>query len=132
MLAKIPLDKILFLDIETVPAAPDYHSLPQQMKALWNKKANLIGKPEELPEEVYEKAGIYAEFGKIVCISVGLFRSKEKAIEFRVKSFYGNDEKEILNSFFPFYTNILIPPTIFFVPTTEKNLISPTSVAEPL
>ncbi|NUM49668.1 MAG: 3'-5' exonuclease [Flavobacteriales bacterium] len=100
MLDKILLDKILFLDIETVPAAPDYHSLPQQMQALWNKKAKLIGKPEELPEEVYEKAGIYAEFGKIVCISVGLFRPKEKTIEFRVKSFYGNDEKEILNSFF--------------------------------
>lgn len=100
MLENIPLDKILFLDIETVPAAPDYHSLPPQMQVLWNKKAKLIGKPDELPEEVYEKAGIYAEFGKIVCISVGLFRSKEKTMEFRVKSFYGNDEKEILNSFF--------------------------------
>jgi predicted PolB exonuclease-like 3'-5' exonuclease len=100
MLNKIPLDKILFLDIETVPNAPSYDNLNEQIKTLWNKKAKLIGKPDEQPGEVYEKAGIYAEFGKIVCISVGLFRSTNNQWEFRLKSFYGEDEKEILNSFF--------------------------------
>ncbi len=100
MLKNISLDKILFLDIETVPNTPGYDDLSEQMKLLWNKKARLIGKPDEQPDEVYEKAGIYAEFGKIVCISVGLFRSINNQWKFRLKSFYGEDEKEILASFF--------------------------------
>ena len=40
-------------------------------------------------------AGIYAEFGKIICISLGFINGEE----FRIKSFYGDDEKVLLNEF---------------------------------
>lgn len=100
MIQDLPLEKILFLDIETVPAAPSYFDLPDEIQALWDKKASLIGKEDDLPDEVYEKAGIYAEFGKIVCISAGLFRREKEGLTFRLKSFYGDDEKSLLTDFF--------------------------------
>lgn len=89
-------NNILFLDIETVPMLPDYHSLPENFTKLWNRKAEKLKKDkDENPEQLYEKAGIYAEFGKIICISTGYFNSDE----FRIKSFYGDDEKKILIEF---------------------------------
>jgi len=99
MLEHIPLQKILFLDIETVPACASYDELSDMFKSLWDKKSEHLqrGKNEILlPEELYAQAGIYAEFGKIVCISVGYF-ARER--DFRIKSFYGDDEKEILSDF---------------------------------
>lgn len=97
MLNQIPLHKILFLDIETVPSSPSYNDLSDLFKLLWDKKAVHLKKDSELsPEELYKQAGIYAEFGKIVCISVGYF-AKER--NFRVKSFYGKDEKNLLHDF---------------------------------
>jgi uncharacterized protein YprB with RNaseH-like and TPR domain len=70
--------------------------MPDMYKKLWDKKAEWIKrKDDDDPESVYERAGIYAEFGKIVCISVGFL----KDTEFRLKSFYGDDEKKILNDF---------------------------------
>ena len=96
---KISLQKILFLDIETAPGYSTYDELNDTFKSLWNKKSELLQKHVEekkTAEEMYESAGIYAEFGKIVCISVGYF-AKER--ELRIKSFYGEDESEILNDF---------------------------------
>ena len=67
------LSKILFLDIETVPQYSNYNKQPERLKLLWNHKASFLSKSEEdTPENLYSRAGIYAEFGKIVCISVGL------------------------------------------------------------
>ncbi|HET8829365.1 MAG TPA: 3'-5' exonuclease [Pelobium sp.] len=96
MLAQIDLLDVLVLDIETVPAYPTFDELPENMKPLWDLKTVYQRRNEESPEEFYPKAGIWAEFGKIVCISVGMFANKQS---FRVKSYYGDDEKELLSSF---------------------------------
>jgi 3'-5' exonuclease len=100
MLEKLDLSKILFLDIETVPQLADYASLDEDSRALWDHKAAQIGKEGQTMEEVYERAGIYAEFGKVVCISVGMFHMMEGGRrEFRVRSYFGHDEAELLREF---------------------------------
>jgi len=99
VLNNIPLQKILFLDIETVPGNATHNELNDAFKSLWDKKAELLQKNVEekkTAEEMYESAGIYAEFGKIVCISAGFF-ARER--ELRIKSFYSDDEKELLLDF---------------------------------
>jgi len=96
MIYDIPIEKILFIDIETVPNWPDYNAMPEKFKSLWDKKARYLKKEEEdTSETLYERAGIYSEFGKIVCISSG-FISQGK---FRIKSFYGEDEHALLKDF---------------------------------
>ena len=92
-------DQILFLDIETVPQYPTYEAAPENWQQLWNKKAALIRrKDEDTPENLYERAGIYAEFGQIVCISVGYIAGGDVP-EVRIKSFAGTDEKQVLREF---------------------------------
>lgn len=92
-------EQILFLDIETVPQYPDYATVPETWRHLWDKKANLIRrKDEDTPENLYERAGIYAEFGRIVCISVGYIAGNDMP-EVRIKSFAGDDEKALLTEF---------------------------------
>jgi uncharacterized protein YprB with RNaseH-like and TPR domain len=111
MLKDIKKNNILFLDIETVPAYSSYSELSDKMKELWAKKMEYTSQKEELDaEELYERAGIYAEFGKIVCISVGFFYSKAGKTKFRIKSFAGDDEKKLIKGFNDlldqaFYTN---------------------------
>ncbi len=96
MLYQLNLSRVLFLDIETVPYEAQYHDLSERMQKLWNKKASHIKtESEDTPEDLYGRAGIYAEFGKIIVISVGYFNGNE----FRLKSFYGDDEKELLLEF---------------------------------
>lgn len=98
MLTNLHNKQIIFLDIETVAEFPSYLDLPERLRLLWNKKAALLSKDEEITaEELYERAGIYAEFGKIVCISIGYFEKKLQ--KFRIKSFFGSNEKALLNSF---------------------------------
>ncbi len=89
------LSKILFLDIETVSQQQDFSLLDENMQRLWTKKAELINRDNQdfTASDLYDRAGIYAEFGKIICISVGFFHGKE----FRLKSFYGDDEKTLLD-----------------------------------
>ncbi|RLD31902.1 MAG: 3'-5' exonuclease [Bacteroidetes bacterium] len=100
MLNYISLDKILFLDIETVPMCATYDELPERFVPLWDKKAGYLKREEEdTPSTLFPRAGIYAEFGKVVCISFGMFRDGN----FRIKSFYGDDEKALLTDF----TNLL-------------------------
>jgi len=96
----VMLDKVLFLDIETVPQYPNYNSIPDDLpfKELWKKKAEKIRQEESISaEKIYDRAGIYAEFGKIICISTGYINASEN--EFRVKSFYGDNEKALLEEF---------------------------------
>jgi len=97
MLKDLNLDDVLFLDIETVPAYADFDQQPDRFKTLWEKKAELLrrNEPEATPDELYKRAGIYAEFGKIVCISCGFTNGNE----FRIKSYYGDDEKILLQEF---------------------------------
>ncbi len=94
------LSKILFLDIETVSAYEYYHQLPEGLKKNWDKKAGFIDKSGELsPEELYSQAGIYAEYGKIVCISIGYIAFNKEIPEIRIKSYFGENEKKILSEF---------------------------------
>lgn len=98
MLTKINLANILFLDIETVPEVESFDSLSDEKKELFDLKTKYQRKEGQTPEEFYEKAGIWAEFGKIVCISVGYFTFKNDIRTFRVTSFFG-DEIKILKDF---------------------------------
>lgn len=101
MLEKINLRKILFLDVETVPMAENFEDLPEVFQQLWEKKAHRIrGEDDKTAEELFfERAGIYSEFGKIVCISAGFFHEEEGVLRFRCKAFYGDKEAELLQDF---------------------------------
>ncbi|MCB0741499.1 MAG: 3'-5' exonuclease [Chitinophagaceae bacterium] len=98
---KLPLSNILFLDIETVPQHPAYEALQDDWKKLWDKKSNSLLKYNEgeTNESLYARAGIYAEFGKIVCISCGILQGTRQNRTITLKSFYGDDEKELLTGF---------------------------------
>lgn len=98
MLENISIEDILFIDIETVPQATAFDKMDLAMQNLWDKKSKLFRTPDQTPAEAYERAGIYSEFGKIICISVGFIRGKNPFI-FRLKSFYGDDEKKLLAEF---------------------------------
>ena len=97
MIEKLKLDHILFLDIETVPEHEHYHTLDAELQGLWETKTQYQRKDEIDPETFYERAGIWAEFGKIVCISVGYFTLKADIRNFRVTSFFGEEKKILLD-----------------------------------
>lgn len=100
MLQHLDLTKILILDIETVPQFSSFDTMPEKWQKLWDKKAvNLKKDDGQTSDSIYPRAGIYAEFGKIVCISVGYFNRSGNEWNFRLKSFYSYDEKIILNEF---------------------------------
>ena len=98
MLKRIKLDNILFLDIETVPLHADYKQLEEPAITLWEQKTQYQRKEEFTPEEFYDRAGIWAEFGKIICISVGYLVFKGDVRNFRVTTFHG-EEVALLNEF---------------------------------
>ena len=97
MIQNIPLEKVLFIDIETVPQSGDWNSLTETDQNLWDKKTKIQRKEDFTAEEFYkERGGIMAEFGKIICISVGILEKNEKLM---IKSFSGDDEKKLLEEF---------------------------------
>lgn len=106
-MVKTDLQKIMFLDIETVPQTADFSELTPELAHLWEEKFGLIHKrmPEKYAAETTaseafkSSAGIYSEFGKIVCISVGFIFIKDKVMHFRAKSFFGDNETQILKDF---------------------------------
>ncbi len=98
MLDIIKIEDVLFLDIETVPQVPSLNILTPAQQELWDKKSKIFRSEEESAGDVYERAGIYAEFGKIICISVGYIKEKNP-MGFRLKSFFGNNEKDLLSEF---------------------------------
>ena len=98
MLKKINLEHILFLDIETVPQHSNFEDLDDTAKVLWELKTQYQRKEDFSPEEFYDRAGIWAEFGKIICISVGYFKLTGDIRNFRVTSFHG-EEIKILKDF---------------------------------
>lgn len=104
MLDTVDLENILTLDIETVPQQPDFHDLPEKFKELWVKKAETFIKNNENPSpaDAYGRAGIYAEFGKVICISFGIFikdANSPGGYSFRIKSVVNHDEKILLQEF---------------------------------
>lgn len=100
MLEKINLDKVLFLDIETVPQVYRYNELDPTTAEHYAKKTQFLVKEGQTTADVYDRAGIYAEFGKIVCISCGFINERSTGgKQIRLKSFYHDDEEELLRQF---------------------------------
>ena len=107
MIENLDITKILFLDVECVSAQPAYEDLDETFRKLWAhksrgilRKTNPDPSEEEIAGSYKERAGIYAEFGKIVCISVGLImRDANQQPMVRLKSFAGDDEAALLKEF---------------------------------
>jgi uncharacterized protein YprB with RNaseH-like and TPR domain len=95
----IDLNNILFLDIETVPQEENWSSVSKTTQELFEQKTRYQRKDEFTGDQFYEKAGIWAEFGKIVCISVGYFVNVENKRQLRLTSFFGDDEHQLLTDF---------------------------------
>lgn len=92
---------ILFLDVETASQYENYHQLSEEWKELWDIKAQFIlrNKETETPQSVYDRAAIYAEFGKIICISCGYLQGSKEDRKLVIKSFSGDDEHQVLTAF---------------------------------
>ena len=99
MLEQIRPEKVLFLDIETAPEKANYTDLSSVTQAFWEKKSLQFRKEGQTAKEVYQRAGIYSEFGKIICISFGILYVKDGCRHVRIKSIYNDDEKRILIEF---------------------------------
>jgi len=96
------IGNILFLDIETVSQYATYGELSDVWKDLWSKKAEgLLRNSKELltADLIYDKAAIYAEFGKIICISCGIIQGEGENRSMTIKSFFGDDERTLLKEF---------------------------------
>jgi len=91
-------EDIIFIDIETVPSESSFDVLEQHIQLLWEKKSKQFRREDESAGDAFNRAGIYAEFGKIICISAGVITGKDPFF-FRLKSFYGDDEKLVLSGF---------------------------------
>jgi DNA polymerase elongation subunit (family B) len=100
MITKIPLEDFLIIDIETVSEQPNLNSLNQSWQKLWQEKVER-SLPENISLEEYypQRAGVMAEFAKVVCISLGYFKKEKDQYQLRVKSIYNIDEKELLKTF---------------------------------
>lgn len=93
------LRDIVFLDIETVGCTDNYQSLDERLKTQWARKASFLKREEDATDEdlFYLRSGIYAEFGKVVCVSVGMLYDTESGeLGLKTKSYCGHDEKAIL------------------------------------
>lgn len=102
---KIQFDRqyknLLVIDIETASSFKEYADMDERMQALWNKKASFLYNEEaQSVEDLYfGKSAIFAEFGKIICISMGIFTFEKGVFGLRIKSFASDNEAEILNAF---------------------------------
>lgn len=103
MLENINPENLIFLDIETVSQKARFDELDETWQELWTIKTGMLNRrsdTEATPDERYNEAAIYAEFGKIICISVGAFRKQsDGSMKFHLKSFAGDDEKQLLIEF---------------------------------
>ncbi len=100
MLDKLQLDKILFLDIETVPQVYQFSEMDEKARLLFESKTRFMQNDQKSYEDLYnDRGGIYAEFGKIVCISVGYIHEMHTGRQIRLKSFYHDDEETLLKQF---------------------------------
>jgi DNA polymerase elongation subunit (family B) len=100
MIKQVQFEKILFLDIETVPQAYQFEQLDEKSKALFETKNRFQISPEKSIDQIFEeRGGILAEFGKIVCISVGMLHEGSQGKSIRLKSYYHDDEETLLKQF---------------------------------
>jgi 3'-5' exonuclease len=96
------LRDILFLDIETVATTDNFNALDERLKTQWARKASFLKREETITDEelFHQRAGIYAEFGKIICIVVGKLYEKESGeIGLKTKAFFDHNEKNLLTDF---------------------------------
>ena len=96
----IRLDNLLLIDIETVPQFPIFDELNEEWKNLWEEKVQRF-LPEDTTAAAFypQRAGVMAEFAKVICISIGYFKKEGNAFQLRLRSFYGDDEKILLQDF---------------------------------
>lgn len=100
MLQNLKLSEILFLDIETVSAHKTFDELSPYEQSLWEEKSKFTRERKQITlSESYQEAGIHAEFGKIVCISVGHFQELSGQLQYRTHSYFGHDERALLEDF---------------------------------
>jgi predicted PolB exonuclease-like 3'-5' exonuclease len=96
----IVLENLLLIDIETVPQHPSFELLSDDWKQLWEEKTQRSLPDFTTAAEFYpQRAGVMAEFAKIVCISIGYFAKQGDSLQLRLKSFFGDDEKKLLQDF---------------------------------
>ena len=88
-------EKIFFLDIETAPQCAKFNQLPETWQKLWEQKASTL-KLEDTPEISYRRAGIYAEFGRVVCVCIGRIVLQNKVPVLRIRTFCDADETSLL------------------------------------
>ena len=126
MLKNLNYSKILFFDIETVPIKYDFKDLDERGQQLWSKKTRFIQERENLnAEEVYEKAGIYAEFGKVVCISLGFILQKDGETQIRLKSIANDEEQVLLQEFIDLLNSYYTAPDFLFCAHNGKEFDIP-------
>lgn len=118
---------ILFLDIETVSQHPSFDLVPNDWKELWSKKAEALlrNREEETVDSIYARAGIYAEFGKIVCISCGVINGSGINKKIVIKSYYGEDEKALLLEFTEMLRKWAVDPSKFLCAHNGKEFDFP-------
>ncbi len=96
----IRTENLLFIDIETVSEKATYQNLTENWQELWTEKTQRILPSENTAAEFYEqRAGVMAEFAKVICISIGYFRYEGEVMQLRIKSFYADEEKKLLQDF---------------------------------
>ena len=96
----IKAENLLLIDIETVPLYKNYKELNENMQKLWDKKSQKLEPENSDTEATFAKyAGIYAEFGKIICIGLGYFVKKDKEYTLKIKTLAGHEEKQLLEEF---------------------------------
>jgi len=97
---KTPLDQLLFIDIETVPAFAEFGEMNESWQELWEEKVKRTLPENETAAGFYaQRAGVMAEFSKIICISIGFCKTENGELQLRVKSFYNDVESELLSAF---------------------------------
>ena len=126
MLQNINYNKILFFDIETVPLTYEFKDLEERAQGLWDRKTRFLQERDNLsPDELYEKAGIYAEFGKVVCISMGFVLQKDGETQIRVKSIANENEKILLQEYIDLLSSYYNSPDFLFCAHNGKEFDIP-------
>ena len=118
MLSHINIYNLIYIDIETVPQKSSFQQLSETMQSLWAIKHSTLKIENETAEEGYlKRAGVYSEFAKVICISIGFFRFDKDRLrnQFRVKTISGDDEKELLENFLTTIAKSFSEPERFHV-----------------
>jgi len=95
------LENLLLIDIETVPCYYDHAAMPETWQQLWEQKVQRSLPENTSAAEYYtQRAGVMAEFSRIVCISIGYFQLQAGIpMQLRIKSFFDQEEKDLLRNF---------------------------------